>query len=333
MKNKSIFISGATGSFGTSFIDSIINNKEYDRIVVYSRDEFKQYNLKKSFETSINKDKLRFFLGDVRDKERLKLALNNIDIVIHAAALKQVDTLEYNPFEAVKTNIIGTQNLIDVSLEKNIKKFLAISTDKSVSPVNLYGGSKFVAEKLVLAANNYKGQHKCNFSCVRYGNVFGSRGSVIPLFLEQNKKNNFFTITDKKMTRFSMTLDQSVKFVLKCLAEMQGNEIFIPKLPSYRVVDLANAVNSEKKIKVVGLRPGEKIDETLISKEELSYCHEFKDYYVVFNCLLDFNEIKKRYKSKKINLSLKSQYDSKNNLTFLNKEEIKKLIKDYISQY
>ena len=329
LRNKSIFITGATGSFGTKYIEKILGLQTFERIVIYSRDEYKQYLLKNKLNKHKSFYKLRFFIGDIRDKDRLRLALNNVDYVIHAAALKQVDTLEYNPFEAVKTNVIGTENLIEVSLEKNVKKFLALSTDKSVEPANLYGGTKFVSEKLVLAANNYKGSSKCLFSCVRYGNVFGSRGSVVPLFIEQNKKNNYFTITHKDMTRFSLTLKQSVDFVNLCLNEMKGNEIFIPKLFSYKITDIAKAINPLKKIKIVGLRPAEKLEEVLISLEEINQCVEYNKFYVVYNSTINIKNLKNKYKSKKVKLSLANEYNSKNNSHYLSQNELIKLVDEY----
>ena len=251
MNNKSILVTGGTGSFGNEFVSYCLNNTKFNKVIVFSRDEMKQYEMKKNI--SINKEinkRLRFFIGDVRDKDRLNYAMQDVDCVIHAAALKQVDAAEYNPFEAVKTNIIGTQNVIECSLHNKVSKVIGLSTDKASSPINLYGATKLSADKLLLSANIYKGSKKTKFSVVRYGNVFGSRGSVIPLFFKQ-KSNNTFTITDKRMTRFSITLDSAVKFVLDSLYKMYGNEIFIPKLKSYRILDLVSAISKKPNIKYV----------------------------------------------------------------------------------
>ena len=266
-----------------------------------------------------NENIMRYFIGDVRDKNRVSQAMreNNIDIVIHAAALKQVPTTEYNPFETIKTNILGAQNIIESCLKNNIKKVVALSTDKACSPINLYGATKLAADKLFTAANLFKGGKKISFSVVRYGNVLGSRGSVVPIFLKQNQSKKPFTITDNRMTRFNITLSQAVNFVINCIKIMKGGEIFVPKIPSYKILDLVKAVNPQKKIKYIGLRPGEKIHEEMISDTDAINTKEFNNYFVIYPSYKKFKN------SKKI-----SNYSSINNKNFLSSNKIKKLIKD-----
>ena len=324
-KSQNILITGGTGSFGKKFIQKVLDKKLSNRIVVFSRDELKQYNLSKK----LSSDKIRFFIGDVRDKNRLNAAMENIDIVIHAAAMKHVDISEYNPMEAIKTNVLGAQNVIDASLNNNVKKVIALSTDKASSPINLYGATKLTSDKLFVAANNFKGPKDIKFSVVRYGNVMGSRGSVIPLFLNQ-KKNNFFTITDKRMTRFNITLSEGVKFVLSCLKIMKGGEIFVPKIPSYKILDLAKAISLKSKIKTIGIRPGEKIHEEMISSEESINAVEYKNFYVIvpnskFNLINKDKYMKIFKEGKKVEDNF--NYSSKNNTKFLKVKELSKLIK------
>ena len=275
--DKTILLTGGTGSFGQKFTEVVL--REYNpRVVrVFSRGELLQQQMNQKF---ANDERLRFFIGDVRDRERVSRAMNGVDFVVHAAALKQIPTCEYNPIEAVKTNIGGAVNLIDIAIDNGVEKVIAISTDKAVHPVNLYGATKLVAEKLFVQANVYTGGRKTRFSCVRYGNVVGSRGSVVPLFLEQKNKG-VVTITDERMTRFWITLEQGVNFVIKCLGMMQGGEIFVPKLPSMRITDLADVIAPEAQRSIVGIRPGEKLHEILISDEELRHSREFDDYFVV----------------------------------------------------
>lgn len=278
LKNKTILITGGTGSFGRKFSEEILKNFKIKKLIIFSRDELKQFNMSKSlikFE-----DKLRFMIGDIRDLSRLKFAIKDVDIVIHAAALKQVPSSEYNPFEVVKTNILGTQNVIDACIENKVEKTIALSTDKACSPINLYGASKLTADKIVVAANNYANHKISKFSVVRYGNVMMSRGSVIPEFLEQ-RKNKILRITDNNMTRFSITLEEGVNFVLNSLEKMWGGELFVPKIPSYRLLDLAQAIAPNCKIKIEGIRPGEKIHEQMISSTDSLMTVEFKDYYVI----------------------------------------------------
>ena len=333
-KNKIILITGGTGSFGKEFVKFALKNYDFKKIIIFSRDEMKQYDMRNSFSKKDN-TKLRFLIGDIRDKERLMFAMENVDIVIHAAALKQVDTAEYNPFEAVKTNIMGSQNVIEASLSNNVDKVIALSTDKASSPVNLYGASKLTADKLFVSANNYKGRKKTLFSVVRYGNVFGSRGSVLPLFLNQ-KKQNIFTVTDNRMTRFSITLSSAVNFVFSSLMNMQGAEIFIPKLYSYNIIDVVKAISLKPKINIIGLRPGEKLHEEMISSSASNQILEFNNYYVVLpdSNYLDYNE-KNRYfknlKNKKFKkIKENFNYNSLENKNYLKVKDIKKLIKDFI---
>ncbi len=316
---KTFFISGGTGSFGKELATILLKKKIAKKIIIFSRDEFKQEQMKKIPVFEKNKNIMRYFIGDVRDKKRIVQAMreNNIDIVIHAAALKQVPTTEYNPFETIKTNILGAQNIIESCLENNIKKAIALSTDKACSPINLYGATKLAADKLFTAANLFKGGKKISFSVVRYGNVLGSRGSVVPIFLKQNKNKNPFTITDNRMTRFNITLSQAVHFVINCVKVMKGGEIFVPKIPSYRVLDLVKAINPQKKIKYIGLRPGEKIHEEMISETDAINSKEFMNYFVIYPSYKKFKS------SKQI-----SNYSSMNNKNFLSSNELKKLIKD-----
>jgi len=277
--NKTILITGGTGSFGKKFAKKILSDHNPKKVIIYSRDELKQHNLQKDLIKF--KKKLRFFIGDVRDFQRLKKAFVQVDYVIHAAALKHVPVAEYNPFEAVKTNVIGTQNVVDAALEMDVDKVVSLSTDKASSPVNLYGATKLTADKIVVAGNYHKGSAVTKFSVVRYGNVFGSRGSVVPHLLNLKNKNTF-TITDKKMTRFTITLNEGVNFVIKCLKDMWGGEIFIPKIYSYKLIDLVRALSNNINTKVIGIRPGEKIHEEMISVNDANNTLEHKNGYVIY---------------------------------------------------
>lgn len=279
LDGKSILITGGTGSFGKKCTEMLLKCCKPRRIIIFSRDELKQYELSLAFPES-QYPCMRYFLGDVRDKERLYRAFVNVDIVIHAAALKQVPAAEYNPFEAVKTNIVGSQNVINVAIDQGVSKVIALSTDKAVNPINLYGATKLCSDKLFVAANAYVMKEKTLFSVVRYGNVLGSRGSVVPLFLKM-RSSGTLTITDPRMTRFWLTLEQGVDFVLNCLDKMVGGEIFVPKLPSMRVTDLAQAVCPTCDIRIVGIRPGEKLHEVMIPLDEARNTVEFKDYYLI----------------------------------------------------
>lgn len=277
-RGKVILVTGGTGSFGQKFVEVMLNKYKPKAIRIYSRDELKQWEMAKKFN---NNGRLRFFIGDIRDKNRLKRAMDGSDIVVHAAALKQVPACEYNPFEAVKTNILGAQNIIEAAIDHNIEKVMAISTDKAVNPVNLYGATKMCMEKLFVAANAYVGgKRQTKMACTRYGNVIGSRGSVIPLFKKQSPTGTI-TITDKRMTRFWLSLEQGVEFVIKCMGMMQGGEVFIPKIPSMKIVDLAKVIAPNCNIKFTGIRPGEKINECLLTEDEARHSLEFEDFFVI----------------------------------------------------
>ena len=317
-----ILITGGTGSFGKKFLDKILQKKNnFRKIIVFSRDEYKQHILKKRFSNNKNFKKLRFFLGDIRDKDRLNIALRDVDIVIHAAALKQVDSAEYNPTEYVKTNVIGSQNIIECSIQNDIKKVIALSTDKASSPINLYGATKLCSDKLFVAANFYSGKNI--FSVVRYGNVFGSRGSVVEVF--NNRKNKkIISITDKSMTRFNITLNESIDMVLWCLKNSYGGEIFVPKIKSYKILDLARAFSNDAKIKFIGVRPGEKINEELISKNELRTTIDLGKYYAILPDSKNF--LKNKYKNKK-KVPKNFSYTSDKN-SFLSISDLKNLIKN-----
>lgn len=279
LKGKTVLVTGGTGSFGQNFIERLFNLGVCKKIIVFSRDEFKQHQMQQKF---VNPKLMRFFLGDVRDLSRLERAFSGVDIVVHAAALKQVPALEYNPLEAVKTNVLGTQNVIDAALDAGVRKVLLISTDKAVNPINLYGATKLCAEKLWIAANAYRSikESSTAFSVVRYGNVIGSRGSVVEILKEQ-QKTGLAILTDAKMTRFFMTIDQSVDLVLYALRMMKGEDIFVPKLPAMKMPDLISAIVPDCEIKVVGIRPGEKLHEMLLNNDEAKRTRDAGKYYVV----------------------------------------------------
>tara|TARA_B110000967_G_scaffold158770_1_gene164210 strand:+ start:291 stop:1295 length:1005 start_codon:yes stop_codon:yes gene_type:complete len=329
LNNKNLLITGGTGSFGSAFIEKVSKIYKPKKIIIFSRDELKQSEMQKKIKKSEIK-KFRFFIGDVRDKERVHTALKEVDVVIHAAALKQVDAAEYNPLEAVKTNIIGAENIISASISNNVEKIIALSTDKACSPINLYGATKLVSDKLFISANNVKGKTKCKFSVLRYGNVLGSRGSVIPLFLKQKKNNEILTITDLEMTRFSLTIDDGINFAIKTLGMMTGGEIFVPKIPSYKMVDLITAIGI--KYKIIGMRPGEKKHEDLISVSDAFQALETEKFYIISpNTKVapwEKNKFMKHNKLKKLNYVKKGfSYSSSNNKNFLSAGQIKNLIK------
>ncbi len=275
---KSILITGGTGSFGKKFVEKILQDYEPSRIIVYSRDEQKHFEMSKEFTHKA----MRYFVGDVRDFKRLKKAMRGVDFVVHAAAMKHVDIAEYNPMECINTNIKGAEHVIDTAIDAGVKKVIALSTDKAANPINLYGATKLASDKLFIAANNIVGGQNIEFSVVRYGNVVGSKGSVVPYFkklIEQGEEN--LPITDERMTRFLITLEQGVEFVIKSFKRMQGGEIFVPKIPSMRMIDLALAMSGDKPYRVVGIRPGEKLHEAMITKEDSLRCVEFDDHYVI----------------------------------------------------
>ena len=275
--NKVVLITGGTGSFGKAFTEVVLKRYKPKKLIIYSRDELKQYEMQELFKAYQN---IRFFIGDVRDKERLLMAFHGVDFVLHAAALKHVPAMEYNPAEAVKTNTIGAMNIIDAAIERKVKKVIALSTDKACNPINLYGATKLCADKLFISGNSYSGSAKTAFSVVRYGNVAGSRGSVVPFFRHKIKEG-VLPITDKRMTRFFITLDQAVDFVIKCFEIMQRGELFVPRIPSVKITELARVMAPECKIKFTSIRPGEKLHEVMISEDDARNTLEFKDYYII----------------------------------------------------
>jgi UDP-N-acetylglucosamine 4,6-dehydratase len=284
--NKVILITGGTGSFGNSFVNNVLKRSNPKKVIIFSRDEFKQYEMAKTF----NHKCIRFFLGDVRDYERLKQATRGVDVIIHAAALKHVNSAEYNPEEYVKTNVYGAQNIINAAINNNVQKVISLSTDKASNPINLYGVTKLCADKLMVAANNLSKIKGTKFSVVRYGNVSGSRGSVLPFFKKLvEQKKSFLPITDLNMTRFWITLDQAYNFVCNSILNMKGGEIFVPKLPSIRIIDLANAINKKINKKIVGLQPGEKIHETMFTESDCENIIEYKDYFIIVPSIVFFN--------------------------------------------
>ena len=276
-ENLNLLVTGGTGSFGKKFVEIMLRDYKPNKIIIFSRDELKQHEMRIG---GFDDPSLRFFIGDVRDKNRLKRAMREVDVVIHAAALKQVPSCEYNPFEAVKTNILGAQNIIDAAIDCGVKKVVAMSTDKAVNPVNLYGATKLCSDKIFIQGNAYTGAQDTSFSCVRYGNVIGSRGSVIPLFVKQRKEGKI-TITDRRMTRFWLSLEHAVDVVIKALVHMQGGEIFVPKIPSMKIVDLAEAIAPDCDIEIIGIRPGEKLHEILITEEDGRYTVDYDGLYVI----------------------------------------------------
>lgn len=277
---KSVLITGGTGSFGQRFIRTVLTRWSPRRVAVYSRDELKQFDMQNAEPFRSRQDVMRFFIGDVRDEARLRKAMEGIDVVIHSAALKQVTAAEYNPFEAVKTNILGAENVINGAIAAGVTHVIALSTDKAAAPINLYGATKLASDKLFVAANNHKGEHDIRFSAVRYGNVMGSRGSVIPFFLER-KKLGMLPITDPRMTRFNITLQEGVDFVLACLDRMWGGELFVPRIPSYQILDVAKAIAPDARLEMVGIRPGEKLHEEMITTTDAMGTVEFEDYFVI----------------------------------------------------
>ena len=318
--DKVVLITGGTGSFGKKFIKILLAEKQPKKIIVFSRDELKQHEMRVA---GYEHPTLRYFIGDVRDRERLVRAMHGVDIVVHAAALKQVPACEYNPMEAVKTNIIGTSNVLEAALDAGVSKVLALSTDKAVSPANLYGGTKLVAEKLVVQSNAYAAGSATRFSCVRYGNVVGSRGSVVPLFLKQRSSGRI-TITDDRMTRFWLSLEQGVHFVMTCIEQMEGGEVFVPKIPSTKVVDLARAIAPDARIDVIGIRPGEKLHEDLLSADEARHSIELDHMYVIQPAEAIWFGYSWKQRGKPVEEGF--SYTSDNNLEWLDVESIRPYI-------
>ena len=330
LNNKSILLTGGTGSFGKKFVETIL--KKYSKIKklkIFSRDELKQYEMQQLYPAN-KYPNLRFLLGDIRDKDRLKRALEDTDIVVHAAALKQVPVAEYNPFEFIKTNIIGAQNIVETCMDTGVKKVIALSTDKASSPINLYGATKLCSDKLFLSANNIKGTRNLSFSVVRYGNVMGSRGSVIPFFLNNFSKKDKLPLTHTDMTRFNISMIDAIKLVEDSIKDGIGGEIIVPKLKSFRIKDLIEAITEKKKhYNIVGIRPGEKIHEELISQAEAKNTLEFKDHYRIYPNLeeKEILSLKKKMKCKTINMNF--SYNSGTNPHFMKLKEIKKLVADF----
>ena len=326
LNNETILITGGTGSFGRKCTEIILKRYKPKRLIIFSRDELKQFEMARIF----SEEKfpcMRYFIGDVRDKERLHRAFSGVDYVIHAAALKQVPATEFNPFEAIKTNILGAQNVINVAIDQKIKRVIALSTDKAANPINLYGATKLCSDKLFIAGNIYSTRKETRFSAVRYGNVMGSRGSVIPFFLEE-RKNGFLPITDTRMTRFWITLEHGVNFVLDCLQKMIGGELFVPKIPSMQIVDLAKAIAPECKIKIIGIRPGEKLHEVIIPKEDARNTIEFENYYLVKPYFWSSGDEVSLNGAKSIPENF--EYNSCTNSWFLTVDQMKELIANHV---
>lgn len=322
LKNSTILITGGTGSFGKKCAEIILKKAKPRKLIIFSRDEDKQDLMRRQINDDLYDCKISYYIGDIRDPQRLHRAFNNVDFVIHAAALKQVPAAEYNPDECIKTNITGSLNVVNAAIDQKVKKVIALSTDKAVNPVNLYGATKLCAEKLFVAGNSYVGDAETTFSAVRYGNVVGSRGSVIPLFLEK-RKTGVLPITDVRMTRFWLTLEQGVDFVLKSLESMEGGEIFIPKIPSMKIEDLAKTIAPECKIEPIGIRPGEKIDECLLMEDEARNTVEFDDFFVVL-------PQRPWWVSEKWNhgksVSEEFRYDSRSNDDWMTEEALKDIV-------
>jgi UDP-N-acetylglucosamine 4,6-dehydratase/5-epimerase len=324
LNNKAILITGGTGSFGKKCTEIILKKYKPEKLIIFSRDELKQFEMNQIFSDKKYRC-IRYFIGDVRDKERLYRAFHGVDYVIHAAALKQVPAAEYNPFEAVKTNIIGAENVINVAIDQGIRKVIALSTDKAANPINLYGATKLCSDKLFISGNSYVGRDCSIFSVVRYGNVIGSRGSVIPFFLKQ-RETGVLPITDPQMTRFWLTLEQGVNFVLKCLEISNGGELFVPKIPSMRILDLAEAIAPDSRHEIVGIRPGEKIHEVMITRDDSRHTLEFDDYYIVepeFSWWSNDGHITNKTKP----VPKDFEYNSGTNPRFLSVKEMREMIK------
>lgn len=322
---KTILLTGGTGSFGNKFTERMLTKYNPKVIRIFSRDELKQWEMEKKFKSN---PKLRFFIGDIRDKNRIDRAMDGVDVVVHAAALKHVPVCEYNPFEAIKTNILGAQNIVEAAIDHNIDKVVVLSTDKAVNPVNLYGATKMCMEKLFIAANSYVGENRrTRMSCVRYGNVVGSRGSVVPLF-KQLKETGKITITDDRMTRFWITLDQGVDLVLKTFDLMCGGEVFIPKIPSMKITDLARVLAPQCEVKVTGIRPGEKLHECLLTEDEARHTLEFKDHFIVEP---EFHWWTTKIHAEKGGKKLPEnfRYTSENNDWWLTNKELKEMAESY----
>ncbi|MDA8702285.1 UDP-N-acetylglucosamine 4,6-dehydratase (inverting) [Candidatus Pelagibacter bacterium] len=330
-KNKTLLITGGTGSFGKVALHHALR-LNLKKIIIFSRDELKQYEMKQIYPQK----NIRYFIGDVRDYDRVEYATKSVDYIIHAAALKQVDTAEYNPLEAIKTNITGAENIIKASINNSVSKVMALSTDKAANPINLYGATKLCSDKLFVAANNFKGRRKLSFSITRYGNVIGSRGSVVHLFHKQSK-SNLFTVTHPQMTRFWISIEDGVSFAFKNLKRMIGGEIFIPKIPSIKILDLVKSFNQKPKIKYIGLRPGEKIHEILLPSDSSHHSVEFKDHYTILPDIYFSENNKKKFLRNNLNeigfkIKENFEYNSENNKKFLKIDQLKKINQRILNQ-
>jgi UDP-N-acetylglucosamine 4,6-dehydratase (inverting) len=328
LDGKSVLVTGGTGSFGKRFIATALARHTPAKLIVYSRDELKQFEMQHTAPFTDRHDVMRWFIGDVRDEPRLTRALEGVDVVIHAAALKQVPAAEYNPFEAVKTNVLGAENVINASIAAGVSRVVALSTDKAAGPINLYGATKLVSDKLFVAANNHRGKHDIRFSVVRYGNVMGSRGSVIPFFLDR-AITGVLPITDERMTRFNITLQEGTDFVLDCLDRMWGGEIFVPRIPSYRIVDVATAIAPDAELKIVGIRPGEKLHEEMITSTDSLATIQFPEYFVILPSFPQWDVDQFRESSSTapgVPCSDGFSYSSGTNERFLNVAELRELI-------
>lgn len=326
---RHILITGGTGSFGNAFVEIMLNRYRPERLIIFSRDELKQSLMQKKF-SELEYPCLRYFIGDVRDRNRLYRALTGVEFVVHAAALKQIPSCEYNPLEAINTNVLGAANLIDAAIDRNVQRVIALSTDKAANPINLYGATKLCADKLFSAANSYAGAGPTCFSVVRYGNVLGSRGSVVPLFLRE-RANGVLPITDPRMTRFWITLSQGVEFVLKCFERMSGGEIFVPKIPSMNIMDLARAIAPECQTEIVGIRPGEKLHEVMVSEDAALNTVEYDDYFTILPSLeqwLAQGNVDGHGKRCPEGFS----YSSDNNTVWLSQEELREWVRSHVDQ-
>ena len=329
---KSILITGGTGSFGKAFAKHVLQHTEVDRLVIFSRDELKQFEMQNDPAFQQHAARMRYFIGDVRDSDRLKYAFHAIDMVVHAAALKQIVAAEYNPLEAIKTNVLGAQNVVEAAVHCNVAKVIALSTDKAAAPINLYGATKLCSDKLFIAANNFIGSSPVRFSVVRYGNVFGSRGSIVPYFLQNQSQWDSFPVTDTAMTRFSLSLQEGVDFVMKCSGQMRGGELFVPRIPSYRIVDLCAAIDADKPISVIGIRPGEKIHEVMITEADLPSTYEWPGGFAImppdgiFNPRIASGLGEAGYAKTQ---SLTAEYNSGTNTEWLDQSALAGMIKEF----
>lgn len=331
LTEKSVLVTGGTGSFGKKFVQTVLEHwPNIKRLVIYSRDELKQFEMSQQFPKS-KYDGIRYFIGDIRDGERFKRACEGIDIIVHAAALKQVPVAEYNPMEFIKTNIIGAENVINAALTTNVKQVVALSTDKAASPINLYGATKLCSDKLFISANNIKGKRDIRFSVVRYGNVLGSRGSVIPFFVNF-RKNGYLPITHPEMTRFSITLEEAVNLVLLAIEKSLGGEIFVPKIPSYKILDLADAIAPNIEKRIVGLRPGEKIHEEMITEYDSYYTIDTGEYYIILPVFPEKDMMRYIESYKAVRVPKGFKYNSSNNTQWLTVNEIRELIKKHVDK-